>query len=73
MLHMFKAMAFSQMPYAKFNAVIHDELLFQVPTHLLAEAKEVYYKAIKELNERLQWSVNMRFGWAEGKNFYEAK
>lgn len=63
---------YSICPYAQHHAVIHDEIVFSVPDDKVKEAKELLDKAVKSLNDDLKWSVNVRAGWVEGKNWYEA-
>lgn len=60
-------------PKARFVTVIHDELIYEIPTADLPEAKVLWQAAVKSLNEDLAWDVNIRTGWAEGRTFYEAK
>lgn len=60
-------------PYAKFVTVIHDEVLYMIPKDKLAEAKVLWDSAVKSLNDDLGWSVQIRSGWVEGNNLYEAK
>ncbi len=64
---------FDACPYAHFVTVIHDEVILQVPQEKLAEAKVLWENAVTELNGELNWSVKIRTGWKEGKDFYEAK
>ena len=59
-------------PYCNHLAIIHDELVFSCPDDKLVEAKEAMRQALKALNDTLNWSVNIRTGWVEGKDFYEA-
>lgn len=60
-------------PYALAVSVIHDELVFQVPTSMLDEAKEAMELATQSLNADLGWSIKIRTGWAVGQSLYEAK
>lgn len=64
---------FTIFPTAQFVALIHDEIIIQVPTPLLADAKAAMDKAVQSLNEDLKWSVAIRTGWKEGQTLYEAK
>lgn len=64
---------FSLCPFATYITTIHDEVLFEVPTPRLAEAKVLMQAAESSLNQDLAWSVKVRVGWAEGSNWYEAK
>lgn len=60
-------------PYAQFVTVIHDEIIYMIRKDKLAEAKVLWDNAVKSLNDDLGWSVQIRSGWAEGNNLYEAK
>lgn len=60
-------------PYALHHAIIHDEILCQVPDDKLEEAREAMKMAVASLNADLAWSVKIRTGWAVGKTFYDAK
>ena len=73
LMHLFKMIFFKNCPFAHFVTVIHDEILFEVPTERLVEARMLFDKSVEELNNTIQWSVIMRFGWVEGKDWYEAK
>ena len=64
----FKAVA----PYAVFVTIIHDELIYLVPTHLLAAAKTAMKIVEDSLNRDLKWSVNIRIGWKPGQDMYTA-
>lgn len=64
---------FAICPSAQFITLIHDELVMQVPTDQLAEAKEKMALATASLNEDLGWDVKVRTGWVEGNNMFEAK
>lgn len=63
---------YSSFPDAKHVLVIHDEVIFQVRTEQLASARQAFDKAVQSLNQDLKWSVDIRTGWVEGKDFYEA-
>ena len=72
-MHILLAKFFTACPYAIFITVIHDEVLFEVPTSKLREAKAAMDIAVTSLNTDLKWDVPIRVGWAPGKNWYEAK
>ncbi len=59
-------------PAARHKAIIHDELVFDVPENRVDEAKEVMLAAVASLNKDLKWKVKIRTGWAVGKNWSEA-
>jgi hypothetical protein len=73
LMHVFKQLAFTRPDLLEFLVEVHDESLMSVPIDKVAEAKEHYFKCVDELNRMLNWSVKMRFGWVEGKNWYESK
>ncbi len=72
-MHVLNEKFFSLCDFASYVTVIHDELIFEVPTERLPEAKVLMERAESSLNEDLGWSVRIRTGWAEGKDWYEAK
>ncbi len=57
----------------KFIAVIHDEIISQVPIKFLKKSEECFKLALDSLNEDLNWSINIQTGYVTGKDFYEAK
>ena len=59
-------------PYIKFRTIIHDELIIDIPENLIREAQTAMNESVKELNKMLNWSVNIRTGWVEGRNYFEA-
>ncbi len=72
-MHVLCAKFFAIAPWCRFVTIIHDELIMLVPTSRVAEAKLCMQQAEKSLNDNLKWRVNIRVGWAEGKDMYEAK
>jgi DNA polymerase I-like protein with 3'-5' exonuclease and polymerase domains len=72
-MHVYLIKLMSIAPYARFISVIHDELLMSVPDHLLEQFRIDSQLATKSLNDDLQWTVNIRTGFAPGKNWYESK
>jgi DNA polymerase I-like protein with 3'-5' exonuclease and polymerase domains len=53
---------FSVCPYAKFVALIHDEVIFSIPEDLQERLKSDSENVVKSLNDDLGWSVPIRFG-----------
>jgi DNA polymerase I-like protein with 3'-5' exonuclease and polymerase domains len=53
--------------------VIHDELVVQIPEDKVEHFRGVISEATKTLNDGLNWSVKLRFGFVTGKTLYEAK
>lgn len=72
-MHVFTAKLMAAAPYGRFVTCIHDELLIDVPSDRLDEFKKDKEIATKSLNDDLNWSVNIRTGFAVGSNWYEAK
>lgn len=64
---------FAICPEAEFVTVVHDEVLFMIPDEKLYKSKELMGMAVADLNEDLGWTVNVRSGWAPGKDLYTAK
>jgi hypothetical protein len=72
-MNVLKAKFFAVCPSAKYVTTIHDELILQVPTDQLQQAKDLMDLAVASLNQDLNWTVKVRTGWAEGRNMFEAK
>lgn len=68
MLKFFKAF-----PDALFVAPIHDEIIYQVPEHLIDKAKEIQDQCVISLNKDLGFDVPMRLGFVVGKSFADIK
>jgi DNA polymerase I-like protein with 3'-5' exonuclease and polymerase domains len=60
-------------PWATWVTCIHDEMILTYPTERREETRLALQQATKDLNDYLQWSVNIRTGWAVGSNLFEAK
>ncbi len=60
-------------PYAKYVSTIHDEELNMIPIDKVEEFKQAQDRVVRLMNEQLKWSVDLRFGYSVGANFYEAK
>ncbi len=72
-MHVFTKELCELAEYATFDTIIHDELVMQVPIERLEEFRQHSKLATDRLNAQLQWSVNVRTGFAPGKDWYEAK
>jgi hypothetical protein len=72
-MHVLCEKFFALAPWCRFITVIHDEIVFECPTDRLKEAKVLMQDAEKSLNEDLGWTVQVRVGWAEGRDWFEAK
>ncbi len=57
----------------RFVTIIHDEVIFQCPDHLIQGLPALTDKCTKALNDALGWSVPIRFGTAVAKTFAEFK
>lgn len=66
-------MFFAQAPWAAWVTCIHDELVITYPVERREETRTALVAATKQLNDYLQWSVDIRTGWKTGNNLYEAK
>lgn len=64
---------FTLAPYVKYVSTLHDELILEIEEHRLQDAKAAMDTAVASLNADLNWTVNIRTGWAVGRNLYEAK
>jgi len=60
-------------PYAEYVVLIHDETVFQIPENKVDDFRIKAKQAEEYLNSVLQWSIQVRTGFAVGKNMYEAK
>jgi hypothetical protein len=72
-MNMINRQLFAPDSVAEFVGLIHDEALCQ-----FEENKEDIFRlykdeVISDINMQLGWSVNIRTGFATGRNFYEAK
>lgn len=72
-MHVFCAKLFAIAPYAIFRTVIHDEVVADVPADRVEDFRIARDLATASLNEDLKWSVNIRTGFAIGRNWFEAK
>lgn len=72
-MHMFGYYLFKEAPYAEFITCIHDEFLVQVPDAKLEDFRRDTQRATQHLNDQLKWTVDIRTGFAEGKDWYTAK
>jgi DNA polymerase I-like protein with 3'-5' exonuclease and polymerase domains len=53
--------------------VVHDELIVEIPLDKIEALKEVQKNVLTQLNNLLKWKVEVRMGFKEGVNWYEAK
>lgn len=72
-MHLYGHYLYEQAPYAEFITCIHDEFLSEVPDGKVDLFREDVQKAADKLNDKLKWSVDIRVGFAAGKDWYEAK
>jgi DNA polymerase I-like protein with 3'-5' exonuclease and polymerase domains len=59
--------------YVKFITVIHDEIIWEIPKDKVEDFKNICGNAEVEMNNYLNWSVNVRTGFVSGNNLFEAK
>ena len=72
-LNWFTSELLDRAPYAKFVTIIHDELICQVPENMTDEYFKTKEEVVRDINNQLKWTVDLRFGFALGSNLYEAK
>lgn len=72
-LNWFTSELMERAPYARFVTIIHDELIAQVPEGKTDEYFMTKEQVVQDINSQLKWSVNLRFGFAVGRNLYDAK
>ena len=60
-------------PFAVYQALIHDEVIDQIPGDRVEEAKALWYQAEDWLNASLKWNVKVRTGWKTGQTWYDIK
>ncbi len=72
-LDVFILKLFSEAPWLKFVALIHDEVIYQCPLDRVEEARQVALQCEKSLNDDLGWSVPIRIGFKLANTFAEIK
>lgn len=60
-------------PWINFVALIHDEILVEIPENCVDEFKFISAEAVKDLNGALGWECPIRFGTKIAKTFAEVK
>jgi DNA polymerase I-like protein with 3'-5' exonuclease and polymerase domains len=61
-------------PEVHLVTVIHDELLVQIPNDKIEASRKIFEgEVVPGLNQGLKWNTEIRTGWQEGKDFYQAK
>ncbi len=73
LLNVYMVKLLAAAPYAKFDMLIHDELVLRIPDNKFKDMCEARDIAVASLNKDLQWSVGLRFGMVEGRTLYDAK
>lgn len=68
-----ESLFYQKATYAKYMPPIHDEMVFQVPTHKVELARKHIDKSMTELNDMLDWTVKIRNGFVTGGDLYDAK
>jgi hypothetical protein len=64
---------FDACPWAKLIAIIHDEILYQIPINKIEETLKIQNECVDKLNKALGFSIPMRLGFTTGKTFAEIK
>ena len=64
---------FPRCPWAKFVALVHDEVIIDIPENRIEQTKKIQAECIESLNEDLRFQVPMRMGFIIGKTFAEIK
>lgn len=72
-MHVFTAKVMAAAPYSRYVTLVHDELLIDTPTDMLQQFKLDKERATQSLNDDLQWSIDIRTGFAPGQSWFEAK
>lgn len=72
-IHLYGAQLKAYAPYANIITCIHDEFLIECPEACVEELRHDSQLATDALNRGLGWSVNIRTGFAPGKDWYSAK
>lgn len=72
-LDVFILKLFSEAPWLKFVALIHDEVIYQCPNDRVEEAREIALRCEKSLNDDLGWSVPIRIGFKIAQTFADIK
>lgn len=72
-VHVLTAKLFAAAPYARFAALIHDELIIELPLDKVEQFKIDKERAVDSLNEDLGWALKIRCGLVFGKDWYDAK
>lgn len=72
-MKVFEDMVLETAAYATYVVCIHDESNFMVPDDKLEQFRKDITDVTKRLNQFLNWSVELRTGFAPGKTMYDAK
>jgi len=72
-LDLFNLHFFKSCPEAQFVAIIHDEVIYEIPENLIDYAKEKQKQAVEELNKSLKFDIPMRLDFTVAKTFAEMK
>ena len=64
---------FAALPEAQFVAMVHDEVIYQIPEASIEKAKKIQDECVASLNKDLKFHVPMRLGFVTAKNFAEIK
>ena len=64
---------FAECPDAEFVAMVHDEVIYQIPIAQLEEAKRIQDNCVASLNKDLNFPIPMRLGFTIAQSFKEIK
>lgn len=60
-------------PYSKWVTNIHDETIWKVPVDKANDFRVANERAVRSLNQQLNWTVPIRTGFVVGDNLFTAK
>ena len=64
---------FAKCPWAQGVAIVHDEVIIDIPEDKVDITRRIQDECVQSLNEDLGFQVPMRMGYVVGKNFAEIK
>lgn len=60
-------------PWFHLHAFIHDEILGEIPKVKLEDTRKLAQECVSNVNQTLNWSLDLRIGEAWGNSWFEAK
>jgi hypothetical protein len=73
LLSLYALLLFEAAPWARYLVTVHDEIILQCPLDRLDELRQIKSEVEGRVNAMINWSVQVRFGFVNGSNMYEAK